>query len=142
MNLTEEQKDSLIANAKLATIVQDRLANRVRLMFHLAPKLPENATNEQKEAYNLAVQQHDKDKLIESFAKRYYPLIADARSLEKRIFVLALSDFDYEGIDGLLSDDLVDVLSVSEYQSKNIFDMIIDQSFKAVMFPPQSVEIV
>lgn len=142
MNITEEQKNSLIANTNLATIIQDRLANRVRLMFHLAPKLPESATNEQKEAYNLAVAQHDKDKLIETFAKRYYPLIADARSLEKRIFVLALTDFDYEGIDGLLGDELVDVLATAEYMTLNIFDLIIDQSFKAVMFPPQTVEIV
>lgn len=141
MKLTEEQRDSLLRSNKLSQTVQDRLANKVRLMYHNAPKLSDNATNEQKEAFNLAVEQHQKDLKIEQFAKRYYPLIEDWKSLEKRIFVMALNDFDYEGIEGLEGDSLVDVLAQSEYMTLNIFDLIIDQSFKAISFPPKTVQI-
>ena len=141
MKINQSQKDTLLASAKLAAIVQDKLADRTRLMFHNAPKLEDNATNEQKEAYNLAVDQHDKDKRIESFAKRYFPLIADARSLEKKIFVNALCDFDYTDITDLTGDALVNAVASENYMGSNIFDIIIDQSFKAVTFPPTKVEL-
>ena len=141
MKINQSQKETLLASAKLAAIVQDKLADRTRLMFLNAPKLVDNATNEQKEAYNLAVVQHDKDKRIESFARRYFSLIADARSLEKRIFVNALCDFDYTDITDLTGDALVDVVSSESYMGSNIFDIIIDQSFNAVTFPPAKVEV-
>lgn len=139
MKLTELQFDSVLRSAKLATIVQSRLANRVRMMFHNAPRLPLNATPEQVEAYNLAVDQYAIDSKIEAFAKRYFPLISDWQSLEKRIFVLALNDFDYSGIEGLTGDELVNVLAAANYQNNNIFDMIINESFHVVTFPPTKV---
>jgi hypothetical protein len=136
MKLTEIQIDSVLRSARLAKIVQDRLANKVRMMFHNAPQLPANKTPDQIEAYNLAVDIYAIDSKIESFAKRYYPLIADWQSLEKRIFVLALADFDYTNIEGVIGDELIDIIAAETYLSYNIVDLIIDQSFKAITFPP------
>ena len=138
MKLTENQVFSLISNNKIVRVIQKTLANKVREVYKNAPILIENATEEEIEIYNDLVNKHiNIDMQINNFADKYFPLIANEKGKEKMIFINAMADFEYEGIEGLMSDELVDVLSVSTYNDINIIGLIIDQSFKAIMFPPK-----
>lgn len=143
MKLSKQQIEQLRRSNLLVQITHERLAQRIRLAYHAKPVLPENATNEQKQAYNEAVSAQQNALKIEPFTKIYIPQIRDWQSTAKLIFVLALADYDYSDIHGLTDNALVEAVAQAETPGgNNILDRVIEQSFQAVKFPPKPVEIV
>lgn len=143
MKLTKDQKKSLVANTQLHLVIQDRLAERERKMYATQPpsSIPEDSTKEEIEAHNISVDAWELESKIKTFNRKYYPLIENAKSIEKRLFVNALGDFNFEGIDGLMSDELVEVINSTEFKDTTVIDYLINEMFNKLMFPPQKIEV-
>lgn len=140
MKLTQSQKESLVANAKLYQVIQNELVELERNMFANQPtQLAEGSTEQEIEAFNNEVDAWVNSKKIEDFNRKYYHVIADAKSREKRIFVNSLADFNYEGIEGLKADELVDVIAATQFKETTVIKHLINEMFNKVMFPPQKI---
>ena len=147
MNLTENHKDQLRRSASLGALVQARIANRERLMWHNRPKKEDakyNALAAQSDIdlFNADVDAWEKDKKFADFATRYFPKIQDAQGKDRLIFVLALSDFDYPTLTESTDFNTdISLIANAEYNGLNVVDMLIDQMFEALTFPPKKVEV-
>lgn len=140
MKLTPTQIENLVGNTKLHLVIQNKLAECERMTYHSQPvQVLDTDPQEEKEAFNSVLMEWERASKIKDFNRLYFPKIANSRGIEKRIFVLALADFNYEGIDGLTGDALVGIIASSTYKEVNIIDRLIDQMFKKVMFPPEKV---
>jgi len=133
MKLTASQENSLIASTALGTIIQKRLADKQRLTYHISPVIVDNPTQAQTDAYAVELVTWKASVVaIEKFNSTYFQRIADAKSVERFIFVKSLSDFDYLGISGLNGDYVLDIVSAAEYQTFNIINLLIDQMFAKI----------
>jgi hypothetical protein len=143
MKLTKDQILNLVTNAKLGTVIQYRLGEAVRLMWHSQPvQLVATPTTPEQEIaeYNISVLAWKKSHKLEEFCKKYYPqigLVGEA----KQIFVNSLAQFDYANIDGLMSEPLVEVIAQTNHGNVLVIDFLIYQIFNKVMFPPQEITV-
>jgi hypothetical protein len=147
MNLTNLQITELRKSSGLAELILDKLANLERLAYNSKPVSPNEPDQAAKDAYNLEVDAYEQSIIISGFHTRYAKPISDSNSKEKRMFCLALGDFEFPDSIGFIDADL----SIKEKQEAllaivetatipdsdiNIIDYLINKMYEAVMFPP------